>query len=124
MDSERELGIRVRRCFVQLALLQALAGAAETRAEREMLIRVPEGTEEAADFIGPLARGADDVQGRGGCGLARLDALEEHAFKLAAVVGAISVNAAVATIVGGARLSQARRAQRRARRSNGQAQRL
>ena len=79
--------------------------------------------EQAADFIGPLARGADDAQRRGGISAARLDALEEHALELAAVLGAIRVNAAAAAIKGSARLSQVRRAQRRARSANRQAKR-
>ena len=123
MDGERELRIRVCRCLVQLALLHALAGAAETRAEREMGVRVAQGTKEAADGVSPLARGADDAQGRGSFSAARLDALEEQALELTAVVGAIRVNAAVAAIIGGAGLSQSRRALS-ARRANGQAQRL
>ena len=103
--------------------LQSLARAPEAGAEGELFIRVPKRAEQAADFVGPLARGADDAQGRGGFGAARLDALEEHALEVAAVLGAVGINAAAAAVERGARLSQVRRAQCRVRSANGQAQR-
>jgi hypothetical protein len=76
VDSEGELGIRIGRLLIQLALLQSLAGMPEAGAEGKLFICVPEGEEELADFVSPLSRGADDAQRRGGFRVAGLDALQ------------------------------------------------
>ena len=95
----------------------------EAGAEGKLFICVPEGEEELADFVSPLLRGADDAQGRGGFRVAGLDALQQHALELAAVLGAVSIDAAAAAIEGGAGLIQVRRAQLGVRSANGQTQR-
>jgi len=123
VDSQGELGIRISRFFIQIALLQALSGAAEAGAEGELLIRILQLAEQAADFLGPLARGADDAQGRAELRVTGPDALEEDAFKLAAVLGAVWIDATPAVIERGARLCQAQRSHYRARGANGQAKR-
>ena len=123
MDGKRELGIRVRRFFVPSALFQPFAGAAEAGAEREVLIGITEGAEQAANFVGALASSADNAQGGGDLGLACVDALKQDTFKLSAVLRTLGVNAALTAIVRGARLRQVRWAQRRLGCANRQAQR-
>src|SRR5208283_1161199 len=79
----------------------------------KLFIRVPKGAEEAANFVGPVARGPDDAQGRGRFRAAGLDALQQHALELPAILGAVSIDAAAAAIKGSAGLIQVRRAQLR-----------
>jgi len=94
----------------------------ETGAERALLVGIPHGLKQAADFVGPLAGGADDAHGGGGLRAARLYALEQDALELAAVLRAVGINAAAAAIERGAWLDQVWRAQDRKRVANGQAE--
>ena len=122
MDSQGQLGIVVRGLFIQFALLESLPRTAETCAEGELLIGISEFAEQAAGFVGPLVGGVDDAQGGGGLRAARLDALEENALELAAVLRAVLVNAAAATVERRTGLSQVRRPECRMRVADGQPQ--
>ena len=61
VDGQGQLPIGIRGFFVQVPLLEPLARAPEAGAEGELLIGISKCVEEMADFVGPLASGADDA---------------------------------------------------------------
>jgi len=123
VHSQGQLAIGIRGFLVQVALLETLARAPEAGAEGELFVGIPQCVEETADLLGSLASGVDNAQSGGGFGPAGLDAFEQNALELAAVLRAVGIDAAAAAVVRSTRLSQVRRAQRRLRVADGQAQR-
>ena len=124
MDSQGQLSIGLRGSFLEVALAEPLARAPEAGAKGELLVRITQSVKETANFVGPLAGGADDAQGGGAFGAAGLDALQENAFELAAVLRTVGIDATSAAVEGGTRLRQVRRAQHRVQAADRQAQRL
>jgi len=91
----------------KVALLRAFRGSAKTSSQSRPFVGVPQQTEQAAHHARLLARRPDRDQSRSSEVMTLFHAFEQGAFKLAAVLGPVGINAAQAAIKGGARLRQA-----------------
>ena len=109
--------------FVQLGLCQALGCSPETNGQGHFLISVAQRAQQAQDFIGTVASGADDAQRGSGFEAASLHFFEQQTIELATVFGAFRVDTAPAAVQRGAGLIKMRSAERRARNENGDAER-
>ena len=90
--------------LVHLALLQTPGGLAKPHAQRDMLIFITDFAEYLTDSVRPASRFLDQIQRVGGLGVAAIHALEQGAVERAAILGAILVNPATASIERGAGL--------------------
>jgi hypothetical protein len=106
VNRQGQLAIGLSRFFVQFTLLQALSHAPEARVQGEPLISIPQLAEQTAHSLGSFVSGADYPQSGWRFSATRLDALQQDTLKLAAILGAVCVNTAAATLESGARLSE------------------
>jgi hypothetical protein len=96
MDGERQCGVSPCGGFARHAGFKASASVFETQAQGKLFVGVTELAEEATDFVGTLAGGADGAQGRSEFNCSRGDCLEEGALEVTAARWAVGVDSAAA----------------------------